>query len=120
MPNLRCLNLNYNFLPDLDGLQGMAALRKLMMVGGRLGDTGTKQVLKGLRTLEGLQEVDLRWVFPCEGVGFDHRLTDVPPLPQDESMQPQLLPSFIASGWLGVVGPGPIHGGRLNVLGRTG
>lgn len=60
VPNLRCLNLNYNFLRDLDGLQGLTALRKLMMVGGRLGANGTKLVLRGLRGLEGLQEVDLR------------------------------------------------------------
>ncbi len=62
LPNLRCLNLNYNFLRDLTGLQGLASLRKLMMIGARLGETGTKALLQGLRGLPGLREVDMRCV----------------------------------------------------------
>ena len=35
-PNLRALNLNYNFLEDVRGLEGLARLRKLSVVGARL------------------------------------------------------------------------------------
>ncbi|KAJ6584656.1 hypothetical protein B0H19DRAFT_1105892 [Mycena capillaripes] len=35
-PNLRALNLNYNFLEDVRGLEGLDRLRKLSVVGARL------------------------------------------------------------------------------------
>jgi Leucine-rich repeat (LRR) protein len=36
VPNLRALNLNYNFLEDVRGLEGLNRLRKLSVVGTRL------------------------------------------------------------------------------------
>jgi Leucine-rich repeat (LRR) protein len=60
MPNLRHLNFNYNFLEDLTGLQGLQGLRKLSMIGGRLGATGTREVVSDLRGLGTLESVDLR------------------------------------------------------------
>ena len=60
MPNLKILNLNYNFLINLDGLHGMRGLRKLTVVGNRLGGSGSTGVVKGLNSLVGLEEVDLR------------------------------------------------------------
>jgi hypothetical protein len=59
MPSLRVLNVNYNFLDHLDGLSGMAGLRKVTVVGNRLGGGGGK-VMRGLKGLIGLEEVDLR------------------------------------------------------------
>lgn len=59
LPNLRILNVNYNFLPDLDALRGLARIRKIMAVGNRLGG-GAKGAVRGLKGLTTLEEVDLR------------------------------------------------------------
>lgn len=56
MPSLEVLNVNYNFMEDLTGLKGMRKLRKISVVGNRLGDVGSG----GLRGLDQLEEVDLR------------------------------------------------------------
>ncbi|KAJ7023187.1 hypothetical protein C8F04DRAFT_1306139 [Mycena alexandri] len=52
-PNLRALNLNYNFLEDVRGLEGLSRLRKLSVVGARL--KGTKDII---RVVRGLPEVE--------------------------------------------------------------
>ncbi|BEJ01381.1 hypothetical protein CcaverHIS631_0600630 [Cutaneotrichosporon cavernicola] len=57
-PNLRVLNVNYNFIETLDGLAGLTRLTKLMAVGCRLGARGN--AVRGLQGLEGLEELDLR------------------------------------------------------------
>lgn len=61
LPALRILNLNYNFLTSLDGLHGMRGLRKLTVVGCRLGGK-EKGIVKSLKGLTGLEELDLRYV----------------------------------------------------------
>ncbi|OCF33354.1 hypothetical protein I316_05096 [Kwoniella heveanensis BCC8398] len=68
MPNLKVLNVNYNHLPNLDGVKGLKGLRKLTLVGGRLGSDAELEgghghgrgVLEGLKGLECLEEVDFR------------------------------------------------------------
>ncbi|WVR05863.1 hypothetical protein IAU60_002889 [Kwoniella sp. DSM 27419] len=66
MPNLKVLNVNYNHLPDLHGVRALAGLRKLTLVGGRLGSDETARsgassgVLEGLKGLKSLEEVDFR------------------------------------------------------------
>ncbi|WRT64124.1 uncharacterized protein IL334_001053 [Kwoniella shivajii] len=62
MPNLKVLNVNYNHLPNLDGVKGQKGLRKLTLVGGRLGseDSNGKKVLEGLKGLTSLEEADFR------------------------------------------------------------
>ena len=60
LPNLRHLNLNYNFIEDLSGLRGMQGLRKLSVIGGRLGSTSARDVVADLRGLGTLESVDLR------------------------------------------------------------
>ncbi|KAK4686278.1 protein NUD1, partial [Tremellales sp. Uapishka_1] len=59
-PNLRILNVNYNYIENLDGLKGMNGLRKLMVVGNRLGGRENRGVVGGLKGLLGLEEIDLR------------------------------------------------------------
>jgi hypothetical protein len=61
VPNLKYLNLNYNFLVDLDGLQGLTRLKKLTVVGARLGGSGTRGVVRGLKGLTNIEEIDLRY-----------------------------------------------------------
>ncbi|KAG6828283.1 hypothetical protein H0H92_008493 [Tricholoma furcatifolium] len=54
VPNLRALNLNYNFLEDVSGLSGLGRLRKLSIIGSRLKST------KGLiRLLQGMPELEM-------------------------------------------------------------
>lgn len=60
MPHLEILNLNYNYLQNLDGLAGLRSLRKVSVVGARLGGEGGKGVMRGLKDLAALEEVDLR------------------------------------------------------------
>lgn len=60
LPNLRHLNLNYNFIEDLAGLRGLQGLRKLSVIGGRLGTNSTRGVVADLRDLGTLESVDLR------------------------------------------------------------
>jgi len=58
-PNLEILNVNYNFLQNLDGIQDLVRLRKLSCVGAKLGE-GSRGVMRGLKGLSSLEEVDLR------------------------------------------------------------
>ncbi|WWD17902.1 hypothetical protein CI109_102347 [Kwoniella shandongensis] len=63
MPNLKVLNMNYNYVKDLSGVKGLKGLRKLTVVGGRLGgEEGAdgRGVMEGLKGLTNLEEVDFR------------------------------------------------------------
>jgi Leucine-rich repeat (LRR) protein len=66
LPNLRILNMNYNFLEDLSGLEGLQGLRKLMMIGCRLGEERSSSVMRSVRQIGTLEEIDLRYVFRRE------------------------------------------------------
>ncbi|KLO17318.1 L domain-like protein [Schizopora paradoxa] len=66
-PNLRVLNLNYNFLESADevalSLSGLKRLRKLTLVGSRM--TGTKPLIRMLGAMgENLELIDFR-MNPC-------------------------------------------------------
>ncbi|KAJ7505561.1 hypothetical protein B0H11DRAFT_1796409 [Mycena galericulata] len=62
VPNLRALNLNYNFLEDVRGLEGLGRLRKLSVVGARL--KGTKEIIRVVRGLSEVEVLDFR-MNPC-------------------------------------------------------
>jgi|ERR1700676_1134280 Leucine-rich repeat (LRR) protein len=57
-PNLRVLNLNYNFIEDAQALEGLSRLRKLTLIGSRL--KGTKTLLRILRGMPDIEMLDLR------------------------------------------------------------
>ena len=57
-PNVRSLNLNYNFFSDVTNLGGLKHLTKLSVVGSRL--EATKPVMRMLKTLPRLEMLDLR------------------------------------------------------------
>ncbi|EGG09029.1 uncharacterized protein MELLADRAFT_77162 [Melampsora larici-populina 98AG31] len=59
MPNVRSVNLNYNFLTDLDALVGLTRLQKLTVVGSRLKEFG-RRLIKVLESLPELELLDLR------------------------------------------------------------
>ena len=58
VPNLRSLNLNYNFLEDVRPLEGLRRLTKLTVIGSRL--KSTKALIRILRGMPEVQMLDLR------------------------------------------------------------
>ncbi|KAJ7246415.1 hypothetical protein C8J57DRAFT_1724822 [Mycena rebaudengoi] len=62
-PNLRILNLNYNFLEELgSALAGLGRLRKLSVVGSRI--RGTKELIRVVQSLPEVEVLDFR-MNPC-------------------------------------------------------
>lgn len=59
VPNVRTVNLNYNFLSDLSPLAGLARLQKLTVLGSRLKSCG-RPLVEVLQTLPELELLDLR------------------------------------------------------------
>lgn len=67
IPNVRVLNLNYNFLEDVSPLEGLTRLRKLTVIGSRL--KGTKGLIRLLQRMPDLEMLDFRYVpstYPVE------------------------------------------------------
>ncbi|CAK5284332.1 unnamed protein product [Mycena citricolor] len=62
VPNVRALNLNYNFLEDVRGLEGLSRLRKLSVVGARL--KSTKEILRSIQGMSEIEALDFR-MNPC-------------------------------------------------------
>ena len=60
VPNLRVLNLNYNFLEDVRALEGLTRLQKLTLVGSRL--KSTKPLIRLVRQMPDAEMLDFRWV----------------------------------------------------------
>ncbi|KAK4699944.1 protein NUD1, partial [Phenoliferia sp. Uapishka_3] len=58
VPNVRVLNLNFNFIDDLRPLAGLSRLRKLTILGARLHKC--RPVAEVLQTMVELESVDLR------------------------------------------------------------
>jgi protein NUD1 len=67
VPNLRVLNLNYNFLDDegMAALRGLSRLKKLTMIGSRL--KGSKALVRCVRGMPEVEMLDFRSV---SGVSF--------------------------------------------------
>ena len=60
VPNVRVLNLNYNFLEDVKPLEGLTRLKKLTIIGSRL--KGTKGLIKMAQGMPEIEMVDFRCV----------------------------------------------------------
>ena len=58
VPNVRVLNLDFNFLDNLEPLFGLSRLAKLSVVGARLGKV--RPVVHVLESLVELESLDLR------------------------------------------------------------
>jgi len=65
-PNLRVLNLNYNFLEDVRPLEGLTRLKKLSIIGSRL--KGTKALIRLLQRTPEVEMLDFRQVSENEPV----------------------------------------------------
>ncbi|GJE91807.1 hypothetical protein PsYK624_079580 [Phanerochaete sordida] len=61
-PNLRNLNLNYNFLDDVRPLEGLVRLRRLTLIGSRVQHT--RQLVRVLRGMLDIEMLDFR-MNPC-------------------------------------------------------
>jgi Leucine-rich repeat (LRR) protein len=61
VPNLRVLNLNYNFLEDVRPLQGLTRLQKLTIIGSRLKNT--KPLIRLLQQMPDAEMLDFRCVW---------------------------------------------------------
>jgi len=60
MPNVRVINLNYNFLEDASALEGLSRIRKLTIIGSRL--KGTKGLIRMLKGMPEVEMLDFRYV----------------------------------------------------------
>lgn len=58
IPNVRVLNLNYNFLEDVRSLEGLTRLRKLTIIGSRL--KGTKPLIRLVKGIPDVEMLDFR------------------------------------------------------------
>lgn len=58
IPNVRTLNLNFNFISDVEPLQGLARIRKLSLLGSHV--QGAKSLIKAVRKMTELESVDFR------------------------------------------------------------
>ncbi|KAH8114676.1 hypothetical protein DFH11DRAFT_1726686 [Phellopilus nigrolimitatus] len=110
VPNVRALNLNYNFLETDEiarGLAGLTRLRKLTIVGGRM--TGTKALIKMLSAMgQNIEMLDFRmnpctlaWYLPLLVQDKDDRALlqpSDPPKEQHQTPFPSSLPSIQSSG----------------------
>ncbi|KAG6903283.1 hypothetical protein C0995_000178 [Termitomyces sp. Mi166 len=59
VPNLRALNLNYNFLEDVGALEGLTRLKKLSVIGSRL--KSTKPLIRLVQQMPEVEMVDFRY-----------------------------------------------------------
>ena len=60
VPNVRVLNLNYNFLEDVECLGGLTRLKKLTVIGSCL--KSTKGLIRVLERMKDMEVVDFRYV----------------------------------------------------------
>jgi Leucine-rich repeat (LRR) protein len=59
VPNVRVLNLNYNFVADLRPLDGLTRLKKLTLIGSRM--TTSKALIKCIKGAPGVEMLDFRY-----------------------------------------------------------
>jgi hypothetical protein len=88
VPNLRVLNLNYNFLEDIQALEGLTRLRKLSIIGSRV--QGTRALIRVVQRMPEAEMFDFRQVWRL--CGDSCRLTGV----QNESMHTWVVSSTVS------------------------
>lgn len=60
VPNVRVLNLNFNFIEDLTPLKGLTRLKKLTVLGARL--SSCRAIVEVISTMPELESIDFRYV----------------------------------------------------------
>ncbi|RDX46502.1 hypothetical protein OH76DRAFT_1457148 [Lentinus brumalis] len=110
VPNVRVLNLNYNFIEDPRPLEGLTRLRKLTIIGSRI--KGAKQLVRMVRGMKDIEMIDFR-MNPCTlGWYLPLLVKDVP-----GALQPS---DGDRAGDLPALEPGPIGGARPEENNRQG
>ena len=59
VPNVRVLNLNYNFLEEVGPLEGLERMKKLSIIGSRV--KGTKGLIRMVQRMGEIEMVDFRY-----------------------------------------------------------
>jgi hypothetical protein len=59
VPNVRVLNLNYNFLEEVGPLEGLNRMKKLSIIGSRV--KGTKGLIRMVQRMGEIEMVDFRY-----------------------------------------------------------
>lgn len=59
VPNVRVLNLNYNFLEEVGPLEGLRRMKKLSIIGSRV--KGTKGLIRMVQRMGEIEMVDFRY-----------------------------------------------------------
>ena len=62
VPNVRVLNLNYNFLEEVGPLEGLNRMKKLSIIGSRV--KGTKGLIRMVQRMGEIEMVDFRYEIP--------------------------------------------------------
>ncbi|KZT36644.1 hypothetical protein SISSUDRAFT_1063487 [Sistotremastrum suecicum HHB10207 ss-3] len=87
VPNVRVLNLNYNFLTDSAPLEGLLRLRKLALIASRL--SSAKPLIRAFQKMPDLELIDIR-MNPCTlGLYPPVLMKGLPGIPHNEE-QPHL------------------------------
>ena len=73
VPNVRVLNLNYNFLEDVGPLDGLNRMKKLSIIGSRV--KGTKGLIRMVQRVGEIEMVDFRYERPFLAKGQRGRRT---------------------------------------------
>ena len=89
VPNVRVLNLNYNFLEDVGPLDGLNRMKKLSIIGSRV--KGTKGLIRIVQRMGEIEMVDFRYEIPFWGKGAEG--TDISFGDEDVSSRPCEFPS---------------------------
>ena len=69
VPNVRVLNLNYNFLEDGGPLEGLNRMKKLSIIGSRV--KGTKGLIRMVQRMGEIEMVDFRYEISVFGQGAE-------------------------------------------------
>lgn len=69
VPNVRVLNLNYNFLEDVGPLEGLNRMKKLSIIGSRV--KGTKGLIRMVQRMGEIEMVDFRYEISVFGQGAE-------------------------------------------------
>jgi protein NUD1 len=72
VPNLRVLNLNYNFLEDVRPLEGLTRLQKLTIIGSRLKNT--KPLIRLLENMPDVEMLDFRYAMDLVPCAYDRQI----------------------------------------------
>jgi len=99
VPNVRVLNLNYNFLEDVGPLDGLNRMKKLSIIGSRV--KGTKGLIRMVQRMGEIEMVDFRYENSVLGQGVEGTETslgdeDARSCPGGEGE----FPSGSRTGWL--------------------